>query len=41
MESAVMIGFNLGKLVFWVHGFDVVGPIVVQHRFTRSKLAFG
>jgi transposase len=38
METAVIIGVDLGKSVFQIHGVNAAGIVVVQRRLTRGRL---
>jgi transposase len=38
MEAAVVIGLDLAKSVFQVHGVDAAGKVVIQRRLTRGRL---
>jgi transposase len=38
MEEVVMVGLDIAKSVFQVHGVDAEGRVVVQRKLTRAKL---
>jgi transposase len=38
METAVVVGLDIAKSVFQVHGVDERGEVVVRRRLTRAKL---
>ena len=38
MEDVSVIGIDLAKSVFQVHGVDARGEVVVRQRLTRAKL---
>lgn len=38
MERAIIIGLDLAKLVFQVHGVNTSHAVVVQKRLTQSEL---
>ena len=38
MQAITIIGLDIAKSVFQVHGVDAGGQVVVQRRLTRSKL---
>ena len=38
MEEVVVVGLDIAKSVFQVHGVSAAGAVVVQRRVTRAKL---
>ena len=38
MEGVAVMGIDLAKSVFKVHGIDAAGNVVVRRRLSRSKL---
>ena len=38
MEDVAVIGLDLAKSVFQVHGIDAEGQVVLRRRLSRSKL---
>ena len=38
METAVVVGLDIAKSVFQVHGVDERGEVVVRRRLTRAKV---
>ena len=38
MEEVAVVGIDLAKSVFQVHGVDAQGQVVVRRRLSRSKL---
>ena len=38
MSEVSMIGLDIAKSVFQIHGVDAAGAVVVRKRITRAKL---